>query len=182
MKTHRPLLLGAFVLAGAAISACSSGSGATSFLGNFQTTNTSTIAINQSGSSVALPNAADYSGTLTYPSNNSSGATATLTTTTNATAVPNPQPTGTILVYFTVNFSQTITFNSSVVLSPVNLPPTVNTAGHTFYNTVYDTTAGMQLGPAQAGTLQGNSINFPSGGSSVTLTGNHNYVVVISYT
>ncbi|MGH7707445.1 MAG: hypothetical protein ACREM6_05895 [Vulcanimicrobiaceae bacterium] len=139
--------------------------------------------MNPAGGSQPLPNAGGYGGTLTYSSNNSTaGATMTLTTTTAATTVPNPQPTGTALAYYELVLSQSITFTNGLDTASLTLPPSLNTSGHTFYDTVYDQTAGVLIGNSQAGTVSGQTVNFTSGGNSTPLNGGDRYIVVLSET
>jgi hypothetical protein len=65
-------------------------------------------------------------GTLVYPASTAgASASGAFTLTTLGPVVPSPAPTGTSSIYFTLQFSTTIAFQSGFVVSPVTPPASI---------------------------------------------------------
>ncbi len=142
---------------------------------------TSTTLDNAGGS--LLLSSGGLSGTLTYPGSNATGAVgAAFTMNTQIPSLPSPQPTGTPIVAFTLQLSATATFTGPLAVSPVTLPSSFSPNGASFFETLYDTTAGVQLGTAAQGTVSGQTLTFtaPAAGSFAATAGDV-YAFVVSY-
>jgi hypothetical protein len=110
---------------------------------------------------------AELAGMLDYPASSSAGTDAAqFALTTTIPTVPNPQPTGTALVAFELQLQSAWTFNGGPVVSPVALPNGYTTSGLTFYETLYDATAGTWIAQVGPGTVNGDAVTF----SAPTLT------------
>jgi len=122
-----------------------------------------------------------YAGTLVdYAGGSSSAVNVAFALTTNAPTVPSPAPTGSIFLSFTVQLTGGFTFSGSPI-SPVVLPSSISTSSSTFVETVYDQTAGAQVGSSITGFPSGQSISFvaPSG-DTFTFNGSDVYLITIS--
>jgi hypothetical protein len=120
-------------------------------------------------------------GTLVYPASTAgASASGAFTLTTLGPVVPSPAPTGTSSIYFTLQFSTTIAFQSGFVVSPVTLPASIPTTGVTYQETIYDSTTGATIGPPATGTVAGQTISFAASGGALSATAGDIYLIVIS--
>jgi hypothetical protein len=120
-------------------------------------------------------------GTLVYPASTAgASASGAFTLTTLGPVVPSPAPTGTSSIYFTLQFSTTIAFQSGFVVSPVTLPASIPTTGVTYQETIYDSTTGATIGTPATGTVAGQTISFAASGGALSATAGDIYLIVIS--
>jgi hypothetical protein len=98
------------------------------------------------------------------------------------TNLPSPQPSGTPIVAFSVQFSGTTTFSGPLAVTPVTLPSSFSLNGAGVYSTLYDMTAGAQVGSTVNGTVSGQTATFPGPTTGTFgVTGGDVYTFVISY-
>ncbi len=138
--------------------------------------------LNNAGGSLML-SSNGLSGTLSYPGNTGSASVgAAFTMSTTVGTLPSPAPTGTPIVEFTLQLSTTTTFTGPLVVTPVSLPSSFSPNGATFYESLYDTTAGVQLGSTAQGNASGQTLTFP-GATAGQFSANAGdvYAFVISY-
>ena len=137
----------------------------------------------------SIPGIGGFSGSIAYSTNNAaSGTNANITASMTApSTLPNPLPSGTPLLYVSLSLNQAATFTQGIESLSVTLPSSVATAGQTFYETVYDLTAGTNItnGPNTIVGGTGNqTVTFGPGPTqspnSVTFPANENYLIVIS--
>lgn len=135
------------------------------------------------GSIVVSAGPGQLAGMLVYPSSTTGGSdVAEFALTTTIPTLPNPQPTGTALVAFELQLPSAWTFSNGLVVSPVVFPSGFTTTGLTFYETVYDTSAGTliaTLGPASTTT---ESVVFAAPTPAAAFTANvlDTYAYVVS--
>ena len=138
--------------------------------------------LDASGGSLML-SSNGLSGTLAYPASNASGSVgAAFTMSSSVGTLPSPAPTGTPVVEFTLQLSDGVTFQSPLVVSPVSLPSSFQLNGASVFETLYDTTAGVQLGSTVQGTASGQTLTFgamTTGGFGATA--GDVYAFVVSY-
>ncbi|MGD0050895.1 MAG: hypothetical protein ABSD03_03620 [Vulcanimicrobiaceae bacterium] len=104
---------------------------------------------------------AELAGMLDYPGSATAGtAAAEFALTTTIPTLPSPQPTGTALVAFELQLQSAWTFNGGLVVSPVALPSGYSTSGLTFYETLYDLSAGTWIAQVGPGTVNGEAVTF----------------------
>ena len=133
------------------------------------------------------PSFGGYVPTFWYPSNDASSSpepSALLATSTTAIVnLPSPAPLGTQLANFSLVLQTMLTFQGCPYFSPVTVPSTVATAGHTFYESVYDLTAHAAIACDPTGfTVSGQSVSFTGFPTApITLNASDTYVVVLSY-
>lgn len=141
-----------------------------------------TVTIAAGGGSVTL-GSSGYSGTLTYPSNNSGGsATAAFSLNSNApSSLPSPAPTGSPLLYFDFILTTSVTFNANFGVTSITVPAS-NPSGVTYVATMYDTDGGMEIGTPLTGTISGQTVTFgvPASSGNFSAIAADPYVTVIS--
>jgi hypothetical protein len=120
-------------------------------------------------------------GTLVYPASTAgASASGAFTLTTLEPAIPSPVPTGTSSIYFQLQFSTTIAFQSGFVVSPITLPSSVTTTGLTWLETIYDQTTGATVGTPATGSVSGQTVSFAASGGPFSATAGDVYLFVIS--
>jgi len=154
-------------------------------------TNSQTQTVYQQGGYWTIPGAGGYNGSLQYSTNDAPGGT-TIAITTSTTApgtLPNPQPTGTPLVYVSYSVSNATTFTQGIQSLTVTLPNNISTSGQTFYETVYDLTAGTNITPSSNTSVAGTGSDTLTIGpgpvqnpTQTTWPASENYLIVISST
>ncbi|MGP6156778.1 MAG: hypothetical protein ACLPYS_04550 [Vulcanimicrobiaceae bacterium] len=143
-------------------------------------TATTSFTLVPGGGSVTL-STNGVAGTLVYPASTAgASASGAFTLTTVAPAIPSPAPTGTSSIFFQLQFSTTIAFQSGFVVSPVTLPLSVTTTGVTWLETIYDSTTGATIGSAATGSVSGQTVSFAAVGGPFSATAGDIYLIVIS--
>lgn len=124
-------------------------------------TATETVTVNPTGGTFQLTTSG-YSGTLAYEANSASQSAGGAFTLTNVPqAVPSPLPSGTPVLYFTLQLSSSIPFDSVINMSTVVLPPSIPlSASTTVTEDLYDQTTGTQIGTTSIGTVSGQTVQF----------------------
>ncbi|MGD1068129.1 MAG: hypothetical protein ABR975_15075 [Vulcanimicrobiaceae bacterium] len=124
-------------------------------------------------------------GVFDYAASTSGGTdSATLLMTTTIPTVPGTIP-GTPLAAFELQLNNAWTFSNGYVVTPLTLPNGYVTTGLSFFEYVYDTTEGMQIGSAIGpATATGDTLTFPSPSPAATLSANalDTYAVVLTAT
>ena len=116
------------------------------------------------------------------------GSGTTTITLTSSTTAPGTLPTGTPLFYLSYSLNNSITFTQSLQSLSVTLPSSITTTGQSYYETVYDLTAGTNVTSSYTNTTfagtGSQTISFGPGAiqnpTQVTLPQNEQYEIVIS--
>jgi hypothetical protein len=147
------------------------------------TTGTMTTVVPAGGSITLSSGTGGLAGSLVYAASTSGTgdpANATLTTTIPILASPPP---GTNLAAFELQLNTAWTFANGLYVSPFVLPSGYPTTGLSFYEYIYDTTSGLQVGsPLGPVTSTGDSLMFaaPSPVTAFSANALDTYAVILT--